>query len=184
MKYLETGLNEVLLKSLLGESPKTQNTVYICGEARTHCVKSSAIDLLEYARKNKYDESKIVFIKNASSPIMFTENDILRKMTGNNSNKDEAEFAQDEAKTGFSETTKYGTELYKMYGALAMTTMEIISQMSNKKTRVRQTWGYNIDPKTGKPYKKIEIGGRRRSRKFGNKRSRSKRNRRTTRRRK
>ena len=132
LKNLKTDLNIELLNSLLG-TKEAQNTVYICGEARTHCVKSSAIDLLEYVRKNGYDETKIVFIKNASSPIMATPNDILRKMTGKNMS-DKEEFKADEATTMYEKMTgkKYAdifTNDYVMYGAKAMTTDEIVQLM-------------------------------------------------------
>jgi nicotinamidase-related amidase len=126
LKNLKTDLNTNLLNSLLG-TKEAQNTVYICGEARTHCVKSSAIDLLEYVRGNGYDESKIVFIKNASSPIMGTPNDILRKMTGKNMS--EEEFKADEDLTGFKGYESIFTSDYVMYGAKAMTTDEIIQSM-------------------------------------------------------
>ena len=134
LKNLKTDLNTDLLIKLLG-TKEAQNTVYICGEARTHCVKSSAIDLLEYVRANGYDESKIVFIKNASSPIMATPNDILRKMTG--MNMSEEEFKADEAKTMYEQITgnKYEnifTSDYVMYGAKAMTTDEIVQSMMVK----------------------------------------------------
>ena len=134
LKNLKTDLNTNLLNNLLG-TKEVQNTVYICGEARTHCVKSSAIDLLEYVRANGYDESKIVFIKNASSPIMATPNDILRKMTG--MNMSEEEFKADEAKTMYEEITKQKYESifannYVMYGAKAMTTDEIVQSMMIK----------------------------------------------------
>ena len=131
LKNLKTDLNIELLNNLLG-TKEAQNTVYICGEARTHCVKSSAIDLLEYVRENNYDETKIVFIKNASSPIMATPNDILRKMTG--MKMSEEEFKADEKKSMYEEITtqKYESIFannYVMYGAKAMTTDEIVQLM-------------------------------------------------------
>jgi hypothetical protein len=173
MKYLETGLNVKLLKSLLGEDKNSQNTIYICGEARTNCVKSSAIDLLEYAETNAYDQSKIVFIKNASSPIIGVENDILRKMTGIGSNAQQIEqFIADEDKTLLSRKTY--DSYYKMYSAKAMTTDDIINLLNPKQTF---TSGGNRRRRTRK------VGGqRRRSHNFANKRSRSKKNRRTKRR--
>jgi nicotinamidase/pyrazinamidase len=88
MKNLNTKLNEQLLKNLLGET-SNQNTLYICGEARTHCVKSTIIDLLEYVEKNSYDQSKIIFIKNISSPIGGVPNDIVYKVSGVRDDADE-----------------------------------------------------------------------------------------------
>ena len=150
LKNLKTDLNIELLNSLLG-TKEAQNTVYICGEARTHCVKSSAIDLLEYVRENGYDESKIVFIKNASSPIMATPNDILRKMTG--MNMSEEEFKADEKKSMYEEITenKYAdifTNDYVMYGAKAMTTDEIVQSM-------RQNYGAPTVSSEGKRRAKV-----------------------------
>jgi len=130
MKNLKTELNEELLKQLLGTKEK-QNTVYICGEARTHCVKSSAIDLLEYVEKNDYDQQNIVFIKNASSPIYATPNDILRKMTGKLSQEKNVEFEKDENNNGFDPAEYKFVDNYVSYNAKAMTTDEIIELFKN-----------------------------------------------------
>ena len=65
--YLKTNLNIKLLDNLL----KNNNKIFICGEAKTHCVKSSIIDLLDYVENNKdrYDPKNIILISNATSPI-------------------------------------------------------------------------------------------------------------------
>lgn len=121
LKNLDTQLNETLLKALLGNRGANQNRVYICGEARTHCVKSSVIDLLEYATNNGYDTTKIFLLKDATSPIPGTPNDILRIMTGATVD-DKTEFEQDEAKTGFVYSNhNYG----KLYNAQAINTIDI-----------------------------------------------------------
>lgn len=117
MKNLNTKLNKDLLNQLLGEVGN-QNTVYICGEARTHCVKSSIIDLLEYVEANGYDQSKIIFIKDISSPIGGTPNDIVYKVTGNHD-------TEDEAKSGYDYTPLYTTE-YKTYKGKALASTEIV----------------------------------------------------------
>jgi len=165
MKNLKTELNTDLLKKLLG-TPENQNTVYICGEARTHCVKSSAIDLLEYVEINGYDQQKVVLIKNASSPILFAPNDILRKMTGSSTQADEVEFANDEQNLingeGDPTFTDYKfTESYKKYNAKAMTTDEIIQLLKNENTNVNidknqenYTGGRNKTSKKSKATKK------------------------------
>lgn len=48
-KNVNTNLNTDLMDQLLG----THNKVFVCGQARTHCVKSSAIDLMTYAEKKR-----------------------------------------------------------------------------------------------------------------------------------
>ena len=125
LKNLNTGENENLLKQLLGKKGINQNTVYICGEARTHCVKSSVIDLLEYAKKHDYETTKIILLKDATSPIMNTPNDILRKMTGKNvsdGSMEMCEFRIDEAKTKYDyKDYTYGT----LYNARAIDTTDI-----------------------------------------------------------
>lgn len=64
LKNINTERNTNLMKEILGNG----NTVYICGEARTHCVKSSTIDLVEYANENGGSQN-IFVIKDLSSPI-------------------------------------------------------------------------------------------------------------------
>jgi nicotinamidase-related amidase len=69
---LNTEMNYALMDRLLGitqETPSGINTVYICGEAKTHCVLSSAIDFMDYATSKSVTSEKIVFLENCSSPI-------------------------------------------------------------------------------------------------------------------
>ena len=71
---LETTFNHELMSQLLGDN----NRVFICGEAKTHCVKSSIIDLMEHASKstNPVISSRIVLLANMSSPIPGVPDDI------------------------------------------------------------------------------------------------------------
>ena len=76
---LNTQMNYSLMDRLLGiteETPSGTNTVYICGQARTHCVKSSAIDLMNYAKSKGVSSERIVFLKNCSSPIPGVTDDL------------------------------------------------------------------------------------------------------------
>ena len=76
---LNTQMNYSLMDRLLGiteETPSGTNTVYICGQARTHCVKSSAIDLMDYARSKGESSERIVFLENCSSPIPGVPDDL------------------------------------------------------------------------------------------------------------
>lgn len=66
---LETGLNDKLMAALLGPIDNP-NTVYVCGEAKTHCVKSSLIDLINYQKSRTGNAKNIVLIKDCSSPII------------------------------------------------------------------------------------------------------------------
>ena len=71
---LETSFNHELMSQLLGDN----NRVFICGEAKTHCVKSSIIDLMEHASKSSKPviSSRIVLLVNMSSPIPGVPDDI------------------------------------------------------------------------------------------------------------
>jgi nicotinamidase-related amidase len=64
---LETTFNHELMSQLLGDN----NRVFICGEAKTHCVKSSIIDLMEHASQcsKAVNSSRIVLLANMTSPI-------------------------------------------------------------------------------------------------------------------
>jgi nicotinamidase-related amidase len=73
---LKTDLNKYLLKELLG-TPEKPNKVYICGEARTHCVKSSVVDLMEYVKDNGLDMQNVIIITDGSSPIDGATDDII-----------------------------------------------------------------------------------------------------------
>lgn len=70
-KYV--ALNKELMKTLLNGG---NNTVYVCGQARTHCVKESLKHLLEYAVEMGYDTTKIRLLYNMSSPIPGVLDDI------------------------------------------------------------------------------------------------------------
>lgn len=65
--------NEKLMERLLNGG---NNIVYVCGQARTHCVKESLKHLLEYAVKKGYDTTKIRLLYNMSSPIPGVLDDI------------------------------------------------------------------------------------------------------------
>ena len=71
---LETTFNHELMSQLLGNN----NRVFICGEAKTHCVKSSIIDLMEHASKSSEPviSSRIVLLSNMTSPIQGVPDDI------------------------------------------------------------------------------------------------------------
>ncbi len=84
---LDTQLNIEFMRKLLGEN----NKVYVCGEARTHCVKSSLNHLLKYAQENGSKDKNIYFISDASSPIPGVLNDIVRIVSGNPDRNDEPE---------------------------------------------------------------------------------------------
>jgi len=60
---LEVNLNTKLLDKLLEEDSK----VYICGEAKSHCVKDSAMDMLKY--KNGAHKQQIFLLKDCTSPV-------------------------------------------------------------------------------------------------------------------
>lgn len=59
---LNTQRNEGLINNLLGSSG--QNTVYVCGQAKSHCVADSIIDLL------KAKKGKVFLVNDASSPVV------------------------------------------------------------------------------------------------------------------
>lgn len=60
---LEVNLNTKLLDNLLKDSSK----VYICGEAKSHCVKDSAMDMLKY--KNGTHKHQIFLLNDCTSPV-------------------------------------------------------------------------------------------------------------------
>ena len=72
---LKTTLNDKLLNNLLGEEG-SWNTVYICGQAKTHCVKNSIIDMMNYAESINYPMKKIILLNDCTSPIPNFEDDI------------------------------------------------------------------------------------------------------------
>ena len=59
---LDTSMNTGLINNLCGK--EGQNTVYVCGQAKSHCVADSIIDLL------KVGKGEVVLIEDASSPVL------------------------------------------------------------------------------------------------------------------
>jgi len=72
-----TSRNNAFLARLFGKD----NTVYVCGEARTHCVKASVMDMIQYVKDwntfvnslnmnhKTINMSRIVLLRNSTSPI-------------------------------------------------------------------------------------------------------------------
>lgn len=61
-------LNEPLIQHLL----RNNNRVYFCGEARTHCVKATLLDVMKVVLANRtlYDPRSVTLLHNMSSPIL------------------------------------------------------------------------------------------------------------------
>jgi nicotinamidase-related amidase len=76
---LETTLNTGMMDKLLGLDSGKPRRVFICGQAKTHCVKSSLIDLMEYAREKGVESDRIVLLSNMTSPICGATDDIVEK---------------------------------------------------------------------------------------------------------
>ncbi len=72
---LDTERNTKLMDHLLGDN----NRIFVCGEAKTHCVKSSLIDLMEYAKEKGIPQERIVLLSNMTSPIKDAEDNIVDK---------------------------------------------------------------------------------------------------------
>ena len=68
-----TDRNVELMERLLG----TNNRIFICGQAKTHCVKSSLIDLMEYMTETKISTDRVVLLSNMTSPIPGATDDIV-----------------------------------------------------------------------------------------------------------
>lgn len=66
---LDTTSNTAFMNRLLGDN----NRVFVCGEAKTHCVRSSIIDLME--NKPGLESDRIVLLANMTSPIPGTPGD-------------------------------------------------------------------------------------------------------------
>jgi nicotinamidase-related amidase len=64
---LDTSINDGLMETLLNGG---KNKVLVCGEARTHCVKSSMEHLVQYAKNKQYPISNIMLLVDGSSPIL------------------------------------------------------------------------------------------------------------------
>jgi nicotinamidase-related amidase len=65
---VNTELNVPLIEHLLG----VNNHVYFCGEARTHCVKATLLDVMKVVAANpsKYSRRNVELLENMSSPIV------------------------------------------------------------------------------------------------------------------
>jgi len=73
---ISTETNDALMKKLFGY----RNEIFVCGEAATHCVKDSVIDLIDYAKRNGIDPQRIVLLRNSTSPIPNVNNDLVKIM--------------------------------------------------------------------------------------------------------
>jgi nicotinamidase-related amidase len=87
---LETTMNDELLKNLFGNN----NQIYVCGEAKTHCVKDSVLDMIKYSQKtdNESKPNQIYLLEDCTSPIPGFTDDIsntLKKVGGNVVSKEE-----------------------------------------------------------------------------------------------
>ena len=70
---ISTETNNALMKKLFGY----KNDIFVCGEAATHCVKDSVIDLIDYAKRKEIDPQRIVLLRNSTSPIPQVPNDLV-----------------------------------------------------------------------------------------------------------
>jgi len=70
---ISTETNDALMQKLFGN----RNQIFVCGEAATHCVKDSVIDLIKYAERNNIDRKRIVLLRNSTSPIPNVTNDLV-----------------------------------------------------------------------------------------------------------
>ena len=85
---LDTTINTGLMDRLLGIDSEGRQTsdkprrVFICGEAKSHCVKSSLIDLMEYATKKEIgDPNRIVLLADMTTSIPGTPSDYIEDIT-------------------------------------------------------------------------------------------------------
>jgi nicotinamidase-related amidase len=94
---LDTSLNKAFLDYLLGSKDKP-NLVIVCGEARSHCVKRSIIDMYEYQQKRELPCSNIVLLTDCSSLIPFTPGptiiELLREAGGRNLTSEDNEIME------------------------------------------------------------------------------------------
>ena len=81
-KNVEVTLNTGLIQYLTARRRTGMiPNLYICGQARTHCVKSSIIDIMEHLKDNSNQARYTLnFIKNMSSPILGFPDEIDRKV--------------------------------------------------------------------------------------------------------
>ena len=73
---ISTETNDALMEKLFGY----RNEIFVCGEAATHCVKDSVIDLIKYAERNRIDRRRIVLLRNSTSPIPTATHDLVEIM--------------------------------------------------------------------------------------------------------
>ena len=66
---LNTKFNTYLLSNLFGDN----NQIYVCGQARSHCVKDSMVDLFKYANKNNIDTQNIISLIDCTSPVIYAD---------------------------------------------------------------------------------------------------------------
>ena len=78
---VNTELNVPLIEHLL----RNNNHVYFCGEARTHCVKATLLDVMQVVLENPtlYSPGNVELLQNMSSPIAGHTDDIARIMREN-----------------------------------------------------------------------------------------------------
>lgn len=71
---LNTSMNTELLANLFGAN----NEIYVCGQAKTHCVKDSVLDMIKYAKdeNNVGKTQQIHLLKNCTSVIPSFQDDI------------------------------------------------------------------------------------------------------------
>ena len=75
---LETSMNTELLANLFG----TNNEIYVCGQAKTHCVKDSVLDMIKYATdENNVGTQQIHLITDCTSVIPGFPDDIAETLT-------------------------------------------------------------------------------------------------------
>jgi nicotinamidase-related amidase len=78
---VNTELNVPVIEHLL----RNNNHVYFCGEARTHCVKATLLDVMKVVAANprKYSRQNVELLENMSSPIVGVTDDIAALMRNN-----------------------------------------------------------------------------------------------------
>lgn len=124
---LEVELNTGLLDNLLGNNSE----VYICGEAKSHCVKDSAMDMLKY--KNHRYRKNIFLLNDCTSPVVVEGLDFLT-----NAFKDAADNLVKE----FGENVTTSTELltkYQTKGGKRRKSTKKRSKKSSKKSKKRSS---------------------------------------------
>ena len=64
-----TNFNTVLFQKLRGVN--NSNKIYVCGEAKTHCVKTSLEDMVKHCDEFGFNKSNISLLEDMTSPIPF-----------------------------------------------------------------------------------------------------------------